>query len=433
MQFSVGTQLAELPGLFSRFVAITGAGVWDRREKDFARQIKDNQLVERYLDIQFPIERTMIDARRYLKRTGRLPSMRNSPSPQLGMLYSFAGVTARVFNRLPQKAQNVLRRRMEGGLKDNIGLAPVAFEMRTAAHFLATGFDVEFSDLCSAGGFDFLVRKAKVEIEVECKSVSGDLGHQIHLLRQYQLGAYLLPAMETASRRGSVQLAVATLPDRLHGQREFMSAVGGRISKTFCECMEFEDYAPCSVNYQKFPIKDSPFDCPSPPQITETQISKYFEKIANREVGHTILMFSPRRSAVLVALRSLKPDRFLVFLYRNLREAAASQFSKTRPGIICVQLRNLTDGQLREIAETPSKTHAPTGIQLMTAKFFDSAERTHVHTVAYTAPGEFASRQSYRWEKGGLIRDTAIAEDAKSYTFINKMNPQSQNSQFRMF
>jgi len=231
MHFSLTTREAEMPALFRRFISITGPQAWDQRERDFVRQIKDNPLIERYLDTQFPIERAMFRVRRHLSSTRRLPSLRHSLSPDLGMLYSFIGVGSRAFHYLPNSAQTALRNRFLGALKDNVGLAPLAFEMRTAAHFLAMNFDVEFADLRLGGGFDFLVTKPGIEMEVECKSVSADLGHQIHLLRQYQLGPYLRGAMRDANARPSVTMVVATLPDRLHGQREFMIAIGRRISE----------------------------------------------------------------------------------------------------------------------------------------------------------------------------------------------------------
>src|SRR5207248_8421368 len=217
MHLSVDAQQAELPALLDRFVAITGVAAWQQCEKDFERKIAANPTFDRYLDIQFAIERAMIYARRYRSKRGRLPAAPDSSAPALGALYAFAAMTARIFGRLPVAAQNSLRPKLSGALKDNTGLAPLAFEIRTATHFMAAGFDVEFSDLSNGGGFDFLVRKDKMEIEIECKSVSGDLGHQIHLLRQYQLGPHLVSPLIASRKNGFVQLVIATLPDRLHG------------------------------------------------------------------------------------------------------------------------------------------------------------------------------------------------------------------------
>ena len=325
---------------------------------------------------------------------------------------------------------------MSGALKDNVGLAPLAFEMRTVAHFMSKGFDVEFHDLCRNGGYDFLVTKSGIEMEVECKSVSGDLGHRIHLLRQYQLGPYIFQAMKDASKSDVGQLVVATLPDRLHGQREFMAAVGARIKAALTEFKSLNEPHPCSVSYREFSIGGSPFDCASPPRINEDEVIDYCNRLVGDDIGHAILIFQPRRSATVVALRSAQPNEFLKGVYRNIKEAAAQQLSRTKPGIICVQFRNLTSAQLKEVAGTPAQSGASSGIQLMTAKFFDSDARTHVHTLAYTAPGSFVRRRLVRKVDAHLtdiMLTTEISEDAASYFFTNKRHPNIGDSRYGAF
>jgi hypothetical protein len=321
---------------------------------------------------------------------------------------------------------------MKGALDDEVGLSPIVFEMRTVAHFMAAGFDVEFRDLCEGGGCDFLVRKAEVEIEVECKSVSGDLGHRVHLRRQYQLGPYISPLMQTTKRDGRVRVFVVTLPDRLHGNREFMAAVGTLIVEALSKSRDVAGAEPCSVTYRELSITGSPFDCERSARINESDVIDYCNRVIGDEIGHTIMTFAPRRSATVIALRSAKPNTFLQGLYRNLREAASKQLSRTRPGIICVQL-HVTSTQLREIAANSPQVGKPSGIQLMTAKFFDSHERNHVHTVAYTAPGNFVQRQTLNLDTQGIIKTTKIGEDAVSYFFINKGHQKVSDPRYEVF
>jgi hypothetical protein len=436
MHFEVNGRPAELPAFLNVLTQISGAAAWQKREKDFLRQLQENPLIERYLDTQFGIERSMIFVHHYRRNTGgRVPSVVHTPRTDLAVLYSFAAMVARIFPRLPAPAQNTLRGRIQAGLKDNVGLAPLAFEMRTAAHFMARGFDVEFHDLCDGGGYDFLVKNSEIEMEVECKSVSSDLGHRVHLLRQYQLGSYLLQSMKKASKDGMVQLLVATLPDRLHSEREFMKAVGARIAEALMGAKDMTSKLPCSVSYHEFSIAGSPFDCDSPPQISEDDVLGYCNQALGDDTGHLIMMFKPRQSATVVALRSALPNEFLKGVYRNLKEAASRQLSGTKPGIICVQFRSLTSRQLREVAENPSQSGKPTGIQLMTAKFFDSDARAHVHTLAYVAPGEFVRRRSQTLDTHStdMIRTTAISEDAESYVFSNKKHPHVNDQRYRAF
>jgi len=435
MNFEVDARPAEIPVFLDRLIEISGAASWQQREKDFARQLHDNPLMQRYLDIQFGIERSMIDVRRYRRTTGRrVPTLKNTLRADLGVLYSFAGMIARVFPRLPPSGQHALRGKIIGALKDNVGLAPVAYEMRTAAHFMAKGFDVEFHDLCHGGGYDFHVKNQDIEMNVECKSVSGDLGHRIHLLRQYQLGPYLFQDMKEQAKQGVVKLIVATLPDRLHGQREFMEAVAKRISQALIEAKTMTDTEPCSVSYRELSIVGSPFNFPSRAQISEADVMSYCNRMLGDEIGHVIMNFKPQESATVIALRSAQPNEFLVGLYRNLREAS-HQLAGTKPGAICVEFRNLTSRQLREVAGSPSQSGKPTGLQQMTAKFFDSDTRANVHTLTYTAPGEFVRRsfQKLDTHSTDLIHTTAFSEDAASYVFTNKRNPFVNDPRYRLF
>jgi len=201
MHFNVDARPAEIPTLLHRFTEITGAVAWQKRQTDFQRQIHDNPMIDRYLDSYFPLERAMIYVRQHNRNTGgRIPQINSTPLFDLGALYSFVALTARVFPRLPEPAQNLLKGRIVGALKDNVGLSPLAFEMRTVAHLMASGFDVEFHDLCEGGGYDFLAKDGNIAFEVECKSVSGDVGHRVHTHRQYQLIPYILAKMHKSSK-----------------------------------------------------------------------------------------------------------------------------------------------------------------------------------------------------------------------------------------
>jgi hypothetical protein len=53
-------------------------------------------------------------------------------------------------------------------------------EISIASHFMSKGWDVEFVDYSGAARFDLLALRRMIEIEVECKSTSGDTGRKIH-------------------------------------------------------------------------------------------------------------------------------------------------------------------------------------------------------------------------------------------------------------
>jgi hypothetical protein len=427
-RFNVDAAPAELPAFLQRLTEIVGFPAWRQREQAFAKQIAENPLIEGYLDLQFPIERAMIYALRYRKSTGRVPSALTADA-QTGLLYSFAGMITRIYSRLSSSAKQRLEGRLRGALKDDAGLMPLAFEMRTAAHLMAAGFDVEPQDLCSGGGFDFLATKTPgVELEIECKSVGADLGRKVHLLRQYQLGKFLYPLMRAGECPGIVRLAVATLPDRLFPARHFMEAVAATIGRSLEGRIAVFQEGCCSVSYKELPIRGTPFDHSPPPLRMADDAMEYCSSVLGYEVGHVMTVFVPRVSATVVAVRSQKKDEFLLGVYRQLREAA-KQLSASRAGVICVQFRNITSAELRDIAGEPAASGKPTALQLMTNKFFDSPARSRVHTVAYVAPGQFVGRQFVL----GDLRHSEIKEDAVSYYFTNKRHPLADDPRWQAF
>jgi hypothetical protein len=214
-----------------------------------------------------------------------------------------------------------------------------------------------------------------------------------------------------------------------------MIAVGARIGETLTKFDSLTEGEPCTVSYREFPIAGSPFDCKSPPRINQNDVIEYCNTMIGDQIGHTIMTFSPRRSATVVALRSAKPNTFMDYVYRNLKEAASKQLSGTRPGIICVQLRDTSSTQLREIAAEPSQSGTPSAVQLMTARFFDGGARNHVHTLAYIAPGNFVRSVSRRPDlhSPDIIQDTVVSEDAISYWFGNRNHPQFSDCRYDVF
>jgi hypothetical protein len=424
MLLDPAVSIADVPGYIRFLIQLAGASAWEERERDFSQQIRENPPFENYVNERFAIERAMATVLRYRRNTRRYPAA----SADIGRLYALAAMVARVYPRLSAAAQKTLAGRIAGGLNDDVGLASVAFEMKTACHFMSHGFDVEFHDLEQGGGYDFLARRDTTEVGIECKTVSGDLGRKIHLRRQYQLSQKLYPVMGATSSQGVGRLVIATFPDRLGGDHDMMNSIATQISAALSGTAAGQDDSLCSIDSHSFEIANSPFSVGDPHQLTEDNVIEFFRREFAREVRQTVVLFRPGESATIVALQSAKPDKFLEGVYRQLKEGTR-QLSDTRAGVLCVQFLALTGAQLRDVADYPAQTGQPSALQAMTAKFFDSPNRNQVHTVAYTAPGTF-DRHTYR-TVDRVIRD--IAEDAPSYCFTNKNHPNVDDSNYRFF
>ena len=64
---------------------------------------------------------------------------------------------------------------LKDGLRSDNGLAALAHELAVAAHLWSAGFDLEFADIEDGTRFDILARKDGIDLEVDCKTASGEM------------------------------------------------------------------------------------------------------------------------------------------------------------------------------------------------------------------------------------------------------------------
>src|SRR5262249_39560731 len=147
-------------------------------------------------------------------RTGQFPTIVNDT--EYYRLISFMVGIVRAHQRLSARGRTRLRGMLLDGLKSDHGLLALENEIATALHLLSRGFDVEFHDIEEGSGVDFIARQGGVEIEVECKMISGDLGRKVHRHRAIALFGLLAEISKrtySAATRGL--LVRIALPDRL--------------------------------------------------------------------------------------------------------------------------------------------------------------------------------------------------------------------------
>jgi hypothetical protein len=135
--------------------------------------------------------------------------------PGLRLLYSFLVSAQRIRAELPQAAISRFEGALRGALKDSSGLRPFAYEVGIAAHLMQKNWDVEFADLCGTARFDILARQDNIEIEVECKTTSGDTGRKIHRQEVYRLANLILPTTQQLADTAGCHLVRVIIPNRL--------------------------------------------------------------------------------------------------------------------------------------------------------------------------------------------------------------------------
>lgn len=427
MHFEPSAVPAEIVPLVRRLVSITTWDRWAKRLENFKKRVAVDPLLDEYLSQRYPIELAMAHLHARIARGQKidLPT-----TPAEAALLAFAAMIARVHPRLSEPGRVRLSGMLRSGLDDDAGLAPLAHEMGIAAHLMGRGFDVTFSDMEVGGGFDFLAERDGAALEIECKTVSGDLGRKIHLRRLYQLGNHLYPLMSAAAdRRSGGQLARIVLPGRLYGTDQQLQAIRESLRESLSSGKSVAGPEPCAIDYREFSLTGSPFQTMPPSSIERERARQYIEATVGFPIGNAVTLFSPRHAGVvMVAVESRKNNAVVKGLVQQLKESVKKQLSGTRPAVVCVKFLDITQADLLDIVEQ-DKSDEPSALKLATSYLLGREDWATVHTLAYLTPvNPTASR---RFDGQTVTR--SVQERGHTYTFANPNCTLAADRRFSIF
>ena len=142
--------------------------------------MKSNALLVPFLEERHSLVLTLGRLVEGVERLGGVPI--DISDPQVYALMSFVAPVVMLHEQLNSTAKVRIAGMLRDGLNTDRGLLPFKTEIDTATHLMQKGFDLEFPDLEGKAGFDFLARHEDMEVEVECKAVSGDVGRKVHTI-----------------------------------------------------------------------------------------------------------------------------------------------------------------------------------------------------------------------------------------------------------
>ncbi|MDO8789922.1 MAG: hypothetical protein Q7J42_17740 [Sulfuritalea sp.] len=393
MKFSIDVHDTEVSQLLTSLIQITGIEPWSRRFEWLHREFAENPFMEEWLRERCSIEWTFNEVLCSQPLTPQSPfRVENMAQYEL---VAFAAGVVRIYERLSAVGKHRLRGMLLDGIKEDKGLLSIQHEVSTAVHLMCRGFDVEFHDLEQGGGFDFVARKDSVEIEIECKMFSADLGRKIHRRRMAVLFRELASTLAQIYRSASTGLIVRIIiPDRLTPSPEQHQEIDQALRFGILGGKAVTRTESIEVQVSNFSIESSSFS-KSPQQLSQREIQDFVSGYTGRSNSNLMIQFSPGQRAVVLSLESRKSDEVLNGMHRQLREAAKGQFTKTRPAILAVQLHDLTVEQFADLAQSDSPWRGnATGLQLMTSDFLQSPSRAHIHSVAYRSHGLLTDNQA---------------------------------------
>lgn len=419
VRFATDLDPRELPAALLGLTSIVAWTTWQQRIDALKSMLPRNPVWERFLLERHGLELALGDVRRHLRATGRCPWPPRTAEEY--RVYSFIAVAVRVHASLSERGKARFAGGIRSALEKEAGFGPLAFEMKMVAHLMSRGFDVEFQDLESGGGYDFLARRDSIEIEVECKHLSADIGRQIHRLKIYDLGGVLYPVLSRdADLANGGQFVQVTLPGRLTGNKTQQDAIAQRIEAILSGSTINGDDTVCAVSVQSFSLKTSPFRGERGHKLAMKDVEEYVRQAFNVEDAHILANWRPDRAAVVVHFQSRKQDKVLDEIFRRLKDDAKRQFSGKLPAFLCVHLADLTEEQLLELANA-DRAGRVTGIQRAVSILLQ--RRSHLHSVALMADGNVEIRHERSRDRVG----SAVQETGPSYVFRNPDHPRSHD------
>jgi hypothetical protein len=363
---------------------LIGAAI-DKRVAAFEQQERANPLLASHFRENFPLEFALAKARKYRKSTGRLPK-----GEAYDALYNFLIPTHRIYDALQPEVQPPFAGRLRDAVKGMNGARPFAYEISIATHLMQKGWDVEFVDYSGAGRFDLLARQEDVEVEVECKTTSGDTGRKIHRQEVNRLADLLLPiTRQVADERGCHRILV-TIPDRLGKSTQELSGIASVVASAV------QKKASASSDLAQV---DYAFDGTDPwPEPDDLDLLPFFEKRFGVQNANLLFHGRLKFSVVAVMVRSAKADSVVDTIAAQAKEAA-DQCSGTRPALIALHLIDEIDrSDLQTMLETSNGMHA------ITHAVFKGGKRQHVDTVAFTVPQVTRTDGSgAKWLSGNMV------------------------------
>ncbi len=426
MYFSPSASISEIPRLYRDLVAITGWRPWQSRIAALVQNIRDNPLIEDYVSDRYTLEWEMSKLHRRIQAGRPLTQPRTYEEY---CLYSFMAMIAKSHRMLTPTGQNNLSGMLRSALDNESGLATLQHEMIIAAALLSKDFDITFSDIESGGGFDFLAKKSGIELEVECKTHSADIGRKVHRRQLYQFGGEILPLLNSAlTLRSGGQFARVILPGRLDGKTQKLQVLSACLKTVFEQGISFSGPDPCRIEYRSFNLAGSPFEASDPQDVEKTALRRFITDSLGHPAHNILAKVDPGNAAVVVSIESIQPDNVTESIENQLKKLVKRQLTGSRPGLICVRFVDITEDQLLEIAQY-DKDEGASSLRRMTSNLFDREDWRQVHTVSYFAPGH----ATYFSSQSGETTTTHTRESGSAYVFVNEDHELAADSRLRIF
>lgn len=351
-------------------------------------------------------------------RTQHVPKMPYANEEVVGA--EFLVSLGKAVRKLSVPAKTRLRGMISGAIDSPEGISAVAHEFTVAAELERLGWLVSFEDLEGRQRFDLLATRGRDSIEVECKSVSGDIGRKIHRRDFLQLVQRLNSTLNEVSQTQELHIIEFDLLDRLPKDH----ASHNEIVRAVRTAIASNSSLSGRLGTVKYTRRGMSADLLSRALSNEGNLRRFIEVAYLNSVSSlnrmTVAWASKYGSCVVFTMQSQRPDKVVDGLFKQLKDKAANQFTKTLPGLLCVRLEAVSRDELVDLAGRASNDpqNAPVFQRMVNMLM---AKRPWMYSIA------FVPQSSSRPTGRGHTTESSV------YTFRNPTNPRANDPRLNIF
>lgn len=405
MSIKTGAYSSQFSNLLSIFNCIIDPKIWLTRcehiERDMRTKVVLPQVVLQENRIAFALRALLAESRKY--------NLLWEPDVSSASAYDACALVVQcvdLFQRSSPEDARRLAARVSGAFGNPAELRAIQFEWLLAVHLTRSGFAVSFPEQARTGTVDMIAKKDELMIEVECKSMSRDIGRKVHqkdIASFYEILHRKLVGFVTHVEEAL--LIQITVPDRFPTSLSSQEVIAEQIADSIVTGNELLEQN-IEVRHHRFAIADSPLN---QKELNHAEFHAFLgQRFGLTDLGYHFVLYSPKERAIVVSVQSRKPDQMLEKMFSTIKQAQKRQLSGSRPGIICVKLEDVSAPQLEDVASSTE----PTGIQRYVSNCIDTRRRSSLVSIAFFADGAVGST-SYG----------AISRAGSSYIFDNPHSP----------
>jgi hypothetical protein len=288
--------------------------------------------------------------------------------------YSFVTACVQIKRQLSENQARVFRRRVISEILPNGRLCHLDHEFRTFRNLVEFGWNITHFGFCGDPGPDFIAERAGVQVEVESKCLSPEIGLGV----SYELAARLMSRL-SRELRPRYPLCLTTIRIELVGPSQDAGGVDVIKRHVLESYTRMEDFRSESLRIEVKTSSLERFFARFPETQSEEWLRTTFNAIRTRE-GDYGYFIRQNEELIFCNLIPVRPNQQVKKIMKLISTTCERQFSKRRPALLWLHLQGLEPGQI------DSSPHWANDLFRTLARHaFTSERRSHVSSLALRA------------------------------------------------